>query len=283
MQKARVLWSSLLAQGFVAPGAGNSDSHSLNDNQLGWARNWVDAGTTVGAFDPNKFNSAVRDGRFVAGNGVIVLVEIGQATGPRRGLGLTPYIPVAGDSVFITVLAPPWVPVDEVRLVTSKGTEVLARGNELMQPPDPLGTAGTVRYRASFPLAGRFAADDFFFVEAGLTYPLAADLDDDGVPDTTDNNGDGVVDELDVDPDKDAGPIQPPPDPTNPADPRFLITRVVRGAYPMGFANPILVDVDGNGWTPPGLPATARTSRAHPPASRTPPSRKSNAMPRRTR
>ncbi|MBX3162577.1 MAG: PHP domain-containing protein [Deltaproteobacteria bacterium] len=264
MQKGRVLWASLLAQGFIAAGAGNSDSHSLSDAQLGWARNWVDAGTTVAAFDARKFDDAVRDGRMVAGNGVIVLVEIGQVGGRRRGLGLTPYVPVAGDSVFVTVLAPPWVPVDEVRLVTSKGTEVLASGGELMQPPDPFGTAGTVRYRASFALAGKFAADDFFFVEAGLRYPLAADLDDDGVPDTTDNNGDGVVDAADVEPDEDTGPIQAPPDPTDPAHPRFLVTRVVPGAYPEGFANPILIDVDGNGWTPPGLPAARKRPAAAP-------------------
>jgi len=35
----RILWFSLLAQGFIAPGAGNSDSHGIIDNQLGWARN----------------------------------------------------------------------------------------------------------------------------------------------------------------------------------------------------------------------------------------------------
>jgi hypothetical protein len=90
-------------------------------------------------------------------------------------------------------------------------------------------------------------------VEAGLPYPLAADLNDDGVLDTTDNNGDGIVDMLDVEPDEDTGPLAMPADPTDPANHRFAITRVVPGAWPEGFANPLLIDVDGDGWAPPGV------------------------------
>ena len=253
LQKARVLWASLLAQGLVAPGTGNSDSHGMTDSQLGWSRNWVDTRTTIAAFDPQVFDAAVRDGKLVAGNGVVVTVELGPVTGPRRGLGLTPYHPAPGDVLAITVKAPPWVPVEEVRIVTSKGTQVIASGAQLAHPADPFGTAGVVRYQAQLPLAGLVTGDDFVLVEAGLPYPLAADLDDDGVPDTSDNNGDGVVDDRDIEPDEDAGPIGPPPDPTDPADPRYWITRVVPGAYPEGFANPVLIDVDGAGWVAPGL------------------------------
>ena len=79
-------------------------------------------------------------------------------------------------------------------------------------------------------------------------------ITNDGVLDTTDNNGDGVVDDADVDPDEDVGPVTPPPDPTDASDQRFLLTQLVSGAWPEGFANPIFIDVDGNGWTPPGVP-----------------------------
>lgn len=256
LQKARVLWASLLAQGYVTPGAGNSDSHGMSDAQLGWARNWVDAGTTVAGFDARRFNEAVRDGRFASGNGVVVTAEIGPPGGPRRGLGLAPHLARPGDVVAITVRAAPWIPVDEVRVVTSRGTKVIARGPALMHPADPLGTAGVLRYQAQVPLAELLPGgrDDFLIVEAGLALPPAADLDDDGVPDTGDNDGDGDVDADDVEPGEDAGPFNGPRDPDDPADPRFLVTRVVPGAYPEGFANPLLVDVDGGGWTPPGLP-----------------------------
>ena len=41
LMQGRTLWHSLLAQGYIAPGAGNSDSHGMTDDHLGWARNWV--------------------------------------------------------------------------------------------------------------------------------------------------------------------------------------------------------------------------------------------------
>lgn len=254
LQKARVVWFSLLAQGVIAAGTGNSDSHGMTDSQLGWARNWVDARTTAAAFDADVLNDAIRDGRLVAGNGIMITVEVGPPAGPRRGLGLAPYRVRAGDVVAITVHAPPWVPVDEVRIVTSAGTIVIASGGQLMHPSDPFGTLGTLRYQATLPLADLISHDDFLVVEAGLAYPEAADFDDDGVPDTTDNNGDGVIDRRDIEPDEDAGPFSVPPDPRDPADPRYWVTRVVPGAWPMGFANPLLLDLDGGGWTAPGLP-----------------------------
>jgi hypothetical protein len=244
LMRARTLWFSLLAQGVIAPGTGNSDSHGLIDGQLGWARNWVQASTQVVGFDPRRLNRAVREGRMIAGTGVVVLVEIVRADGTRRGLGFTPHVLQTGDVLDVTVKAAPWIPVDEVRIATSRGTTVVAQG----------ASADLVRFHLQLPLATLVDRDDFIVVEAGLAYPLAADLDDDGVLDTTDNNGDGRVDEDDVEADEDTGPLVAPPDPIDPADRRFLLTRLVPGAWPEGFANPVFIDVDGGGWTAPGLP-----------------------------
>lgn len=253
LMQARTLWHSLLAQGYLAPGAGNSDSHGMTDDQLGWARNWVQAPTQVAGFDAAAFDAAVRDGRMIAGNGIVVLVEVGSAAGPRRGLGFTPYVPGPDDVVDITVKAAPWIPVQQVRVVTSRGTQVIA---EVPRAVDPFGTE-VVRYHAQVPLASLVdpsGRDDFLIVEAGMAYPLAADLDDDGVLDTTDNNGDGHVDAADVEDDEDVGPLQMPLAPSDPADDLFLLSQLATGAWPEGFANPIFIDVDGSGWTPPGLP-----------------------------
>jgi hypothetical protein len=195
------------------------------------------------------FDAAIRDGRMIAGNGVVVLVEIGPPAGPRRGLGFAPYAVHDGDVIDITVKAAPWIPLDEVRIVTSAGTQVIA---QLAPVANPFGTE-VVRYQAQLPLASLVSRDDFIIVEAGLAYPLAADLDDDGVLDSSDNNGDGRVDDADVEPDEDVGPLQAPADPIDPNDRRFLFTRIVPGGWPEGFANPIFIDLDGNGWTPPGL------------------------------
>ena len=253
LQKSRVLWFSLLAQGFLTSGTGNSDSHSMTDAQLGWARNWVDAGSTISTFDRNKFNAALRDGRFVAGNGVVISVQVGPAAGPRRGLGFTPFVPAPGDVLHIEVRAAPWIPVEEIRIISSAGEKIVATGAQLMHPTDPFGTAGVLRYQADVALAALISSDDFMIVEAGLPYPLAQDLDDDGVPDTSDNNGDGIVDAKDIEPDEDSGPLVGPPDPLTESDVRYWMTRVIPDGYPEGFSNPLFIDMDGNGWTAPGL------------------------------
>lgn len=251
--KARGLWFALLSQGYVVAGTGNSDSHGLRDNQLGWARNWVDAGTSVVGFDRDRFDAAVRDGRLVAGSGVVIAVTIGPASGARRGLGFTPVVPASGDVVDIEVRAAPWIPVDEVRVVTSRGTRVIASGAMIAQPPDPWGAGGVVRWHGQLAASELVEGDDWIVIEAGLPLPISADLDDDGVPDTTDNNGDGVVDRADVEPDEDTGPVANPPDPIDPADRRWPMTRAVPLSWPIGFTSPLLIDVDGDGWTPPGL------------------------------
>ncbi|MBA3395731.1 MAG: PHP domain-containing protein [Deltaproteobacteria bacterium] len=258
IQKARGSWFALLAQGHVVAGAGNSDSHGLTDQQLGWARNWVAAEgvggpMTVATFDATRFDAALRDGRLVAGNGIVVTATVGAVPGLRRNVGLAPYTPAPGDVLEINVRAPPWVPVEEVRVITSKGTTIVAAGPALLRVTDPFGTAGVQRYQAFLEIAELVDRDDFIIVEAGMAYPRAADLDDDGVPDTTDNNGDGVIDDADVEEDEDVGPLTAGPDPEDPAHPRWAVTRVIPGAVPMGFTNPILVDLDGAGWTPPGL------------------------------
>ena len=137
--------------------------------------------------------------------------------------------------------------------MTSRGTTVIA--SDLPQPADPFGTDGVVRFTAKQRLPTLVDLDVFVIFEAGLPYPLSADLNDDGVPDTTDNNQDGVVDQDDVDPDEDVGPFTAPPDPSDAADPRYIFTRIIPGGWPEGFANPLFFDEDGDGvWTPPGLP-----------------------------
>ena len=132
---------------------------------------------------------------------------------------------------------------------------MIASGNELVQPSDPFGVGGVVRFRREIAVAELVDRDDFIIVEAGLPYPLLGDIDDDGVGHTTDNDGDGDVDEDDVEVDEDTGPADPPLDPDDPADPRYWMTRVVPRSFPVGFANPVLVDLAGDGWTPPGLAA----------------------------
>lgn len=251
--KARVLWFSLIGSGHPRSATANSDSHSLIDAQLGYGRTLVDIGGTLEDFDVASFDGAVRDGRTIGGNGVVVWATIGQP-GSERSASLVPHALSDGDVLTLEVRAPPWIPVSEIRVITSSGERVIADADDLDHPADPLGVAQVVRYRQSLPLADLVTAgsDDWMIIEAGLPPFAIADLDDDGVPDTSDNNGDGLIDEEDIeDPDDDSGPLEQPGDPDDPSDPRYFMTRVVPRAWPLGFVGPILIDTDGGGWQPP--------------------------------
>jgi hypothetical protein len=66
------------------------------------------------------------------------------------------------------------------------------------------------------------------------------------VPDTGDNNGDGVVDASDVEAGETVGPLKNAPAPPR-GDPRYHFYQVVPGGAPLAFTNPFLLDRDGNG------------------------------------
>ena len=116
----------------------------MTDSQLGWARNWVKTSTTVGNFSAATFDADIREGKLIAGNGIVVLVELAG-----RGAGFRPIHPAPGDKLKITVKAPPWIPVEEVRLVTSAGTQIIASD---LPRPDPFGTE-TTRYKVALDLS----------------------------------------------------------------------------------------------------------------------------------
>ncbi|MBK9037488.1 MAG: PHP domain-containing protein [Myxococcales bacterium] len=249
-QKTRGSWFALASAGHPVVGVANSDSHGLRDNQLGWGRTWVEAGTALAATTGASFDRALKGGAVVAGSGVFIAIGIGPSGAPRRGLGLVPVVPRPGDVVAIEVRAAPWIPVAEVRAVTSRGEQVLVR--DLPAPADPFGAGGVVRWRGEVPLASLVGAtDDWLVFEAGLAPPRYADLDDDGVPDTGDNDRDGDVDRDDIEDDEDTGPIVNPPDPDDATDPRYVMTRIVPESWPYGFTSLLLIDLAGDGWTPP--------------------------------
>jgi hypothetical protein len=247
----RQIWWALLAQGRVHPGAANSDSHGLTDAQIGWPRNLVATTTQVAGFDAAKLNADVRAGHMTGGYGVVIAASIGGAR-----FGMTPVAPSADATLDVEVRAAPWIPVTEVRFVVNG--RVVRTDPVTSAPGDPFGAGGLVRYQASLPLAALLGAgtgDAWLLVEAGLPLPEVADLDDDGIVDTTDNNGDGVIDQRDVEAGEDHGPLTDPadPDPWS-EDPRRHVAAVAPGTWPVAFTNPFLVDRDGDGtWSAPGL------------------------------
>ncbi len=236
----RTAWHQFLSAGILRAGTANSDSHSLGVEATGYPRNVVLGEHSLARFDLGAFNAAVRDGRMLGTNGPVVEARIVTGAGASQGPSLTAFAPGTGARLHITVRAPPWVPVTEVRVVVNGRVVRTVSGSEIAQPSDPFGTEGVQRY------AGEMALDDLVMgrdawvvVEAGMPLPATADTDDDGLVDHIDGDGDGVAD--------DEGMVRGGED-----DPRFHLDVVAPGTLPFGFANPFVLDMDGGGWRAPG-------------------------------
>ena len=102
--------------------------------------------------------------------------------------------------------------------------------------------------------------------------PLAGDLNCDGIPDTGDNDADGDVDWRDVDRNEDdaidardhedgkpercegdVGPLEFPHTDHDRSDPLYHFQAVVPEGRPTAFTNPLVLDLDGNGFSGPEL------------------------------
>jgi hypothetical protein len=255
----RALWFWMLDQGRPRAGTANSDSHGLTDSVLGTPRNLVWAATTPGAFDPDAFNAAIRQGRLLGTNGPVIEASIDSGGQLHLPGVAASFSPAAGASLRVKVSAAPWVPVREVRIVVNG--RVAWSGAPPVTPGDPFGATDLTRLDRTFALAELLEVaqaggrDAWVVIEAGEPLQLAADLDGDGIPDTGDNDGNGMVDRLDVAADEDVGPLEPPPAPGDFADPRFHFAAVSQGGLPQAFTNPFLLDRDGDGrFSGPGLP-----------------------------
>ena len=251
-QQYRLAWFSLLNQGILRGGTANSDSHTLAVEVLGYPRNLVLGGHTLGAFDVERFNADVRAGKMVGTNGPVIDAHI-----DGREPSLTPLRASAGATLAIEIRAAPWIPVEELRVLVNGKVARVVGGAALQRPVDPFGRDGLVRFSGRLPvdelLAGLAPGSDaWIVVEAGLPLFPSADLDRDGYPDTTDNNGDGRIDLDDRrgygEDDAYVEPGRPPE-----ADPRFHANVVAPGHWATAFTNPWLIDRGGDGWSAPGL------------------------------
>ncbi|MEQ8457292.1 MAG: CehA/McbA family metallohydrolase [Sandaracinaceae bacterium] len=272
----RAYWFYLLSQGILRAGTANSDSHTLVDNVLGTPRTIVTTDTTLDAFDEVAFNAAIRAGRMTGTNGPVIEVSLEDDAGAARGPSLEAFTPMTGGALQIRVRAAAWVPVEEIRVVVN-GRVARTLAAELTHPEDPLAAEVVTRFDGEIALSelSEPGRDAWIVVEAGAPLPLSGDLDCDGIPDTSDNDGDGVVDWRDVDrndddvvdasdadeiegppeacdPDQDLGPIGHTARPDR-ASREYLFWAVTPGGYPASFTNPLIVDVAGDGFDAPGL------------------------------
>ncbi len=256
----RAFWWFVLNQGQLATGTANSDWHSLTDNTVGMPRNLVYTPTTAGpAFDVVTFNAAIRAGKVLGTNGPIIEATVESPTGDHS-FGLDPFKPKDGATVKVKVSSAPWVPVAEIRFVVN-GKVVKTVQASTPAAQDPFGSSELLRYQGTESLAELLSGvtgDAWLVIEAGSALLLAGDLGGglndtlDGIPDTTDNNGDGVVDAKDVEGDKKFGPLKNPAPVAN-TDVAFAFNRITEG-FPFAFTNPFVLDRNGDGkFTAPGV------------------------------
>ncbi len=251
----RAFWHYTLSQGVLKTGTANSDSHSLTDNTVGMPQNLV-ATTSPGgtAFDIVSFNRALKEGRSLGTNGPIIDATIGG-----RGFSLKAFAPAAGATVKVKVSSAPWIPVEEVRFIVN-GEVKKVLGN-LPLPADPFAQTGSlVRYEGEVALSELLAGvtgDAWLVIEAGKPLMLAGDLGGglegakDGMPDTTDNDGNGVVDAADVKAGAKIGPLADPAKPKR-GETGYDFAAITNG-YPLAFTNPFILDLNADGvFTAPG-------------------------------
>ncbi len=254
--RSRGLWFALLSQGQLRAGTANSDTHSLANEPAGYGRTLVFAEQRTSTLDVVAFDDAVKAGRIVGTNGPFLDARVVAPDGGARGPSLAAFAPAAGAEIVVTVTAVPWVPVSEVRFVVN-GEVRRTEPVPLADGGDPAGADRSVTVRAPLAaLVGGVRGDAWLVVEAGLPLPAAADLDDDGIAETLDTNGDGSVDRRDVpaDDEDDEERRFPAPARPGPDDARFHYDVVAPGAWPYAFTNPFVLDLDGGGWKGPGAP-----------------------------
>lgn len=205
LKAVRADWFALLKQqgpGAFTKGLGLSSAKFSLDTPVGLARTYLKVGASLDPAALNPVLEALRSGAAVASTGPLLDVAI-NGTGPG-GLVAGPAVTV---TVTISLYAPDWVPVDEVRLVVNGVAQVV---------PLTSFTASTTDFRLRTAtltgVAMPAGQDAWVLVEAGV--PLAT-----------------------------VGAYQV-------GTPWH---RIMRGIYPVAISNPVFVDVNGGGYTPPGL------------------------------
>lgn len=256
----RAFWHYTLNQGRVRTGTANSDSHSLTDNTVGVPQNLVFTSTTPGPnFDIGAFNRALKEGRSIGTNGPVIeySYEDGATTEP---LSTKVIKPGANGRLRVRVLSAPWIPVEEVRFIVNG--KVKKTVSNLPVPSDPFATTGNFVVYADTvsvqELTAGLTGDAWIVVEAGRALMTAGDLgggldgEPDGMPDTTDNDGNGTVDLADVKMGSKIGPLNDPPKPGRGAV-GYEFTVITNG-YPSAFTNPFYFDLTGdNAFSAPGV------------------------------
>lgn len=221
-------WLSLLNQ--IQPptvpfigGTGTSDSHRITLESAGYARSYVGgAGDDPAALNPTTFNSNVKAANMMATTGPFIRFEVLDTVGTSAGLGGT-LVPVnATVRLRIEVQAANWIPVEEVRVIANGFTTLTFDATTVPQVTAPTASP----YSQALGKIVRFDAEVPVNLAVDTYFIVEA-----------------------------GAKLSPLPAPT------ALIEKIVPGMIPVGFTNPIFVDLGGDGFDAPGLPVMASATQ----------------------
>jgi hypothetical protein len=221
-------WFALLGQGMRKPGTGVSDSHRITVEHAGWSRSYVlGVGDDPASFDHAAFNRAVKAGRMTVSAGAFIQATIKGSS--VAGPGDTVVSSTGNVRVKIDVRSPAWIPVDEVRIVTVRGfgaSNVEVRTYDATTKPRVKPTPKNFQSSGG---TSRF--------RGSIPIQYSSDY--------------MVI--VEAGPALGTAPTSPP-----------IVNIIEPDVVPLGFTNPIFVDVGGDGFA---LPAAA-AARTGPPAGR---------------
>ncbi|HSS02105.1 MAG TPA: CehA/McbA family metallohydrolase [Kofleriaceae bacterium] len=231
-------WFTMLDRGHRATGMGTSDTHHLLGDEPGYARTllYVGAGKDVpGGTSRDDVIEAIRGHRAIATNAPFVDMTIGE-----HRIGDTITALGGAVDVVVRVRAPSWAPAD--RLVLYANSKVV------MSQAIPAGQ-GT-DFEASVHLA--LAVDSWVVAEATGTanmFPVVSPTEFPPLDATV------IIKALSIGLDLSSLPLTSKLKPSS-----------IHVTTPYAITNPIWIDVDGNGWTPPRppLPPTGASARRSP-------------------
>ncbi len=208
---------------FIA-GTGVSDSHRLVLEAPGYFRSYVrGVGDDPTALNATTFNTNVGAANMMATSAPYIDFSVEEDGGPASAdLGET-LVPATSDVVLkIRVQAANWIPVEEVRVIAN-GFVVMTFDGSTSPQVEP----GPNKERSQRCDSTRFEADIPVTVPVDTYFIVEAGAD-----------------------------LSPLPSPPATAD------LIVPGLVPLGFTNPVFVDLGGDGFDPPGLPVMASLSGA---------------------
>ncbi|MCA9526357.1 MAG: CehA/McbA family metallohydrolase, partial [Myxococcales bacterium] len=231
-------WLQMVGRGFHPTATAVSDTHKRLSSQAGTPRSFValPAGAdTIATFDPAAMARAVNAGRLIGTSGPFFRLEVRQGE-TSAGLGETLAAAPGEVIVRLDIQTPDWMALDTLRLYANVSEGI---GIDQRKPdPDPIPATLTVPLDwaaaereevAPGHFRRRLVVDTVLPVEADA-YVIAVLTGDDG--------------------------------------PGMFPVIHNRGARPLGYSNPVFIDVDGGGYDHPPLADLARSQpkRARPAA-----------------